>query len=168
MKIFTLTLLFGLFALLSVKAEDTKTDRIDNTIAAGIVFKVSYVFACEGPWSKLGDNNPEEADNVLASIQRDLVGFSDSEHGKMLKTKGADLLRLLRGLSPSHGGNDTEREKLLSEFGLAKSDHDPVRVATRIGELIAEYAKASDTPEWVYGNHKREQAAPSNGDKPSN
>jgi hypothetical protein len=168
MKILTLTLLLGLFVLSSVKAEDTKNDRIDNTIAAGIVFKVSYVIACEGPWSKLEKNNPEESDNVLASIQRDLAAFSDSKHGKMLKTKGADLLRLLRGLAPSHGGNDTEREKLLSEFGLAKSDHDPVRVATRIGELISEYARASGTPDWVYDNRKRGQTAPSNGDKPSN
>ena len=156
MKTITIAFFLGVFALSSVKAEDRKSDRIDNTIAAGLVFKISYVFGAKGTWSKLEDNNPEEADNVLASIQRDLAGFSDSEHGKMLKTKGADLLRLLRGLSPSHGDNDTEREKLLSEFGLAKSDHDPVRVATRIGELIAEYAKASDTPEWVYGNHKRE------------
>ena len=157
MKTLTIAFSLGLFALSSVKAENGKSDRVENTIAAGIVFKISYVFACEGPWSKLEDSDPGQADQVFANIQRDLDGLSDSTHGKMLKAKGADLLRLLRGLARNRGANDAEREKLLTEFGLPVGGQETIRIAERIGELIAEYAKASDTPEWVYDQRKRKQ-----------
>ena len=139
MKTITIAFFLGVFAFSSVKAEDKKSDRIDDTIAAGIAFKIHYVLAAEGPWSKLENNNPEEAIKVLETIQRDLDGFSDTAHGKMLKTKGGELIGFMLSLARN------------------RSVDDPVKVATRISELISEYAKASGTPDWVYDKRKREQ-----------
>lgn len=158
--------MIGLFSGQALWAEENQD--IDNTVAAGIVFKITYVFGAHGTWSDLEHNSPEAFKRTMATISKDLSSFSDSEHGRKLKSRGESLISfLVRGVTSTANAGDPDGEKFLKELGLDPKSADPVKLAQIFFERIAAYAEISKTPSWVYDPTKREQANPAQQPKTS-
>ncbi len=163
MKQAIITVFAAIFLLTtpSLWAEDA--DKIDNTIAAGIVFKIVYVLGADGTWSDVESNTPEKFSLAMEAISKDLSSFSDSEHGSNLEKHGKALISFVaRGITSTARVGDPEGEKFMKEVGLDPKNADPAKLAEIFTNRIAAYAKLSSTPPWVYDPTKREQVAPPN------
>jgi hypothetical protein len=156
MKHFILTAIIGFLASQSLWAEDTKD--IDNTVAAGIIFKVAYLMGAQGTWSDLEHNSLKSFTQTMNTIAEDLSSFSDSKHGRDLKRRGETLISfLMRGITSTATAGDPDGVRFLKQLGLDPTGADPSELAPIFSERIAAYAKISGTPEWVYDPTKREQ-----------
>ena len=142
-------------------ADDSK--HLDDTVAAGIVFKLAYLFGCEGTWSTLETANPESFQSAMTLISKDLSHFSDTERGILLRKEGEQLISFLSKAvrltseAPDEEKPDIEAEKFLRDIGLDPKKAEPAKLVQILTHRIAAYAKQSNTPTWVYDRTKREQ-----------
>ena len=161
MKILHLSVILALTISTPVLADDTK--HLDDTVAAGMVFKIGYLFQCEGTWAGENIFNHERFEKAMKSISRDLSHFSNTDRGASLKKEGDQLISfLIKGVVLTSTPSDSvktnnEMEKFLLELGLEPKNVDPAELAKIITNRIANYAKLTNTPTWVYDPTKREQ-----------
>jgi len=142
-----------------IRADDTA--HIDDTVAAGIVFKIGYLFGGHGTWNSPEPRNPESFQKAMNSISKDLSHFSKTKRGVTLQKKGQNLINFLsRGVRltsrpDNHSKPDTEADKFFEDLGLDPQNRDPAQLAQIFTDRIAAYAQISNTPEWVYNPNKR-------------
>ena len=147
--------------ILPLRADDAT--HLDDMVASGIVFKLVCLFGAEGTWSTMETANPRSFKVAISAISKDLDLFSETKQGRALKMDGQTLISflsravLLTSEPPKAGAPDAEAEKFLRDLGLDTKSADPAELAAIISERIAEYARQSNTPSWVYDRSKREQ-----------
>lgn len=155
-------LLLTVFLLVSSIARADTTTKIDDTVAAGIVFKISYLLGCHGPWKVVDKKSPEEFAPTIKMIRNDLSSFSDTKYGRDLKDRADNLITILNKVR-SAKDNGPDGEAFLRSLGLDPNNVDQIKMAQIISDKITEYAKTANVPSWVYDQSKeREQAAPRN------
>ena len=166
MKILHLSVILALTMSTPVLADDTR--HLDDTVAAGIVFKIGYLFQSQGTWAGENIFNPERFEKAMKSISRDLSYFSNTQRGDSLKKEGDQLISfVIKGVVLTSRPSDStktnnEMEKFLRELGLDSKNVDPAELAQIITNRIANYAKLTNTPRWVYDPTKREQVGAPN------
>jgi hypothetical protein len=132
-------------------------------VASGIAFKLVCLFGAEGTWSTMDTANHQSFKVAISAISKDLNLFSETKRGLTLKKDGENLISflskavLLTSAPPKAGASDAEAENFLRGLGLDPGSADPAELAAILSERIAEYARQSNTPSWVYDQSKREQ-----------
>lgn len=124
-------------------------NKVDDTVASGIIFKVVYIFGCHGTWSDINSNTSEEFDHMITVIRKNLDLFSDSDYGQNLKKHGEFLITFLDKLVKSNHINQ-EIEEFFRSINIDINDTSPVTLAEAFMAKIDEYAEMSNTPPWVY------------------
>ena len=148
-------LVLALTFTISVRADDTR--HLDNTVAAGIVFKLGYLLQSEGTWSDRDSYNPQVFNKAMESIAKDLSNLSTTDRGITLKKEGHQLISFLtKGILLSSEPVGDELKNFLKDLGLDPASTDPEKLAQIFSQRIAEYAKLTNTPDWVYSPKKRE------------
>ena len=143
------------------QVDDTK--RLDDTVAAGILFKLAYLLQAEGTWSDTSTSNPQSFQKAMHSISKDSANFSKTERGVELKNKGDDLIAflvkgaLLTSSAPDPQLPDQESDKFLRDLGLDPDSADASDLAEIFTKRIADFALLSNTPEWVYDPTKKRE-----------
>jgi len=163
MKLVKLTICLGALWLIPHLANADGTKDVDNTVAAGIVFKIAYVMGSHGTWSDLENSGIQSFDKAMTAVSKDLSSFSQSDHGRDLKRQGEALIAfLIRGVTSTATVNNPEGAKFLEEIGIDPENVDPTKLAAIFSKRIESYAEASNTPKWVYIRPEREQGAAPN------
>ena len=143
------------------QVDDTK--HLDDTVAAGIIFKLAYLFQSEGTWSDMSTANPKSFQKAMLSISKDSANFSKTERGGHLKNKGDELIAFLvksvrlTSSAPDPKSSDKEGDKFLRGLGLDPDNADPSDLAEIFTKRIATFALLSNTPEWVYDPTKKRE-----------
>lgn len=151
-----LALYFLAWTTVSTHADESV--HLDNTVAAGIIFKITYFLGLEGTWSDSENKNPQSFERAMRSIARDLSNFSKSVHGSKLKKQGDELIGFIsRGVQSSVNTDDSESVDFFREHGLDPDKTGAAELAILFEKRIAAYAVVSNTPAWVYDNSKREK-----------
>lgn len=149
----TLSLAFAIPA----KADDTK--HLDNTVAAGALFKLSYVIKHQGSWSEPRSYNPKVFKKAMEAITKDLSNLSATERGEKLKTEGEQLVSFFtKAIVLVSEPMDQELDKFLRDLGIDPDKDDPSKLTEIFTKRMDVYAKLSSTPAWVYDPTKREKA----------
>ncbi len=158
MKIKSYLLLTVLLLGSAIARADTKS-KIDDTVAAGIVFKISYLLGCHGPWEEVDENSPESFVAAIMVIRNDLASFSDTKYGRDLKDRAESLITLLNKVT-SAKNDGPDGETFLRNLGLDPNNVDQVKMAQIVTDKITEYAKSANAPSWVYDNSKEREQDP--------
>ncbi|QQL44078.1 hypothetical protein [Sulfuriroseicoccus oceanibius] len=149
-------------------AADSKP--LDDTVAAGIVFKIGYLLGMEGSWSRVDTHTPESFKDAMSLISKDLSQFSDTERGILLKKEGEQLISFLTkcvtlGVTAQGDAKPNgESEAFYRKLDLDPNNPDPTKLAQILTTRLAAYANLSATPAWVYDPTKREQVGAANRD----
>ncbi len=156
-----ITLLLAVAFAIPLHANESK--HLDDTVAAGIVFKLAYVFGEEGTWNTLETNNTETFKRAMMLISKDVSHFSDTERGIMLEKEAEKLIEFLTKavLLTSEAPNE-EAKAFLRKLGLDPVKADSAKLAPIMTARLTAYAKISNTPAWVYDRTSREQVGTPN------
>jgi len=156
--------------LFSIPLHAGDSKPLDDTVAAGIVFKIGYLLGMEGPWSGVETNTPEHFKEAMSLISKDLTNFSDTERGILLKKEGAQLISFLtKGVTlgvtaQGDAKPNDESEAFYRKLDLDPKNPNPTKLARILTARLAAYANLSNTPAWVYDPTKREQVGADNRD----
>jgi hypothetical protein len=143
-------------------ADDTK--HFDDTVAAGIIFKLSYLLGGEGTWSDMNDQTPKRFQGAMTLISKDSLLFSNTERGQKLKKQGNDLITFISKsylftMTPTDKLDPKlDADKFFKDLGFEPGLVDPIRFAQLITDRIDAYAKLSNTPSWVRTGNKENKS----------
>jgi hypothetical protein len=155
-------LILAVILLVSSVARADTTSKIDDTVAAGIVFKISYLLGCHGPWKDVAENSPESFRDTIKVIRNDLTSFSDTESGRDLKVRAENLISFMQRVTTAKD-DGADGEAFIRSLELDPKNIEQIKLAQIVTDKISEFAKTANVPSWVIEqNEEREQAAPSN------
>ena len=132
----------------NLKADETH--RLDETIAAGVVFKISYVMGSQGSWADLRGGKPADFEVAMRSIARDLENLSDSRRGNELRDAGEELISLLiRAVVSTADAENEDGPLVMKELGLVPGKSGPEDLARAMFRKLGVYGAMAGVPAWV-------------------
>ncbi len=139
-------------------AADQLDKKLDNAVAAGIVFKLGYLLGNQGSSSHDPDSKHAEAyRKSLDHLQLDFANFSTSDYGKQLKQEAADLIKFCdHAVTSTRDGEQSEQAKLFyKKYAIPASQQNVPSLAAMMTEKLTNYANKTQTPEWVWNPELR-------------
>ena len=132
----------------NLKADETQ--RLDETIAAGVVFKISYVMGSQGSWADLRGGKSADFEAAMRSIARDLGNLSDTKRGNELRDAGEELIILLiRAVVSTADADNEDGPVVMKELGLVPGKSGPEDLARAMYRKLAVYGALAGVPSWV-------------------